>query len=73
VYDSCDVDIVHGWQSPAEAGEPGHYRTHAGERIDHPSAYSKKGWSNMLYYASERRVEVGVHWLAAWRRAGGAL
>jgi len=29
----------------------------------HPSAYSRHGWSNMVYVGSTRRVEVGELWL----------
>jgi hypothetical protein len=33
--------------------------------IFHPNAYARKGWSNMVYCPSTRRVEVGADWLRA--------
>jgi hypothetical protein len=48
--------------SPRLEGEVSHYRTRGGRRIDHPSAYAKKGRSNMVYHASTRHVTVGDRW-----------
>jgi hypothetical protein len=49
---------------PAAAGDSWHFETRGGRRINHPSAYSKLGWSNMVYCCSDRRVEVDADWLA---------
>jgi len=40
-------------------GEPWHYETKGGRRIWHPSAYHKKGFSNMVYCSSTRQLECG--------------
>lgn len=52
-------------QSPQCSGEEWHYETMGGTWIYHPSAYAKRGWSNMRYVSSSIRVEVGEGWLAA--------
>ena len=49
--------------APREVGESFHYETRGGRRISHPSAYSKRGWSNMVYCHSTRRVIVGSDWI----------
>lgn len=59
------VEIVEGNSEPTEKGRSWHYETKGGTYIAHPSAYSKFGWSNMVYVGSTRRVEVGYGWLAA--------
>lgn len=59
-YPIVDVD---GFDAPAVAGESWHYETKGGRRIHHPSAYSKNGWSNMVYIGSTKRIEVGRGWL----------
>jgi hypothetical protein len=42
------------------------FRTRGGSVIHHPSAYSKRGWSNMVYHsASWYTVTCGLGWLAA--------
>ena len=50
--------------APHSIGESWHYETRTGMRIHHPSAYAKRGWSNMIYCASSRRVIVGELWAA---------
>lgn len=60
---STRVDIILGDTSPKVVGEGYHYETMGGTRIHHPSAYSKKGWSNMRYVSSSVRVEVGAKWM----------
>jgi hypothetical protein len=59
------VVAVEGDVVPTEKGHGFFYETRGGTRIDHPSAYSKHGWSNMVYRSSTRRVEVGRGWLVA--------
>lgn len=54
--------------APRTVGESYHYQTRSGTRISHPSAYSKRGWSSMVYVASTRRVIVGEQWVS-----GGAV
>jgi len=67
-HDSCPVRVTHGFSAPREAGESYHWTTPSGlTRVWYPGAY---GWPTM-YHASTRRIEVGIHWLAAWRRSGG--
>jgi hypothetical protein len=60
---SIPVKIIPGSQvAPQLIGESWHYCTRGGSRIWHPSAYSKRGWGNMIYVRSTRRVEVGADW-----------
>jgi hypothetical protein len=59
------VEVVDGASGPRECGHSWHYETRGGTRIDHPSAYARTGWSNMVYCHSTRRVEVGREWLVA--------
>jgi hypothetical protein len=49
---------------PRWAGESFHYETRGGQRIYYPSAYSKRGWSNMIYCYSTLHIEVGANWKA---------
>lgn len=59
------IQIVPGVAvAPRTVGESYHYETKAGIRIWHPSAYSKRGWSSMVYCASTRRVIVGEQWVS---------
>jgi hypothetical protein len=57
------VVVVDGSAGPKVRGRGFQYETKGGTVIDHPSAYSKFGWSNMVYCHSTRRVEVGREWL----------
>lgn len=50
-------------QSPTFEGDVCHYTNRSGERIHHPAAYAKKGFSSIVYVCSTRRVEVGSEWL----------
>jgi len=59
------VKVVAGSSEPLECGRSWHYETKGGSYIRHPSAYSKFGWSNMVYCSSTRRIEVGHDWLVA--------
>ena len=49
--------------APRTVGESWHYCTRTGLRIHYPGAYSRRGWSSMVYIASTRRVEVGELWI----------
>lgn len=62
---SCPVRIVLGDRAPRLVGESYHWETAGGTRINHPAAYSKKGWSNCFYIASTLRVIVGIGWLVS--------
>lgn len=57
------VGVVTGEASPKVTGTSFHYKTRGGRRIYHPSAYAKRGWSNMVYCPSTLSVEVGQDWL----------
>lgn len=65
---NCRIEVVDGAAAPTLAGQGWHWQTKGGRRINYPSAYSKKGYSNMVYVASTRRVVVGREWLAAAAR-----
>jgi len=42
-----------------------HYATKTGKVIRHPSAYSKKGWSSMVYRSAQYfTLTVGLRWIA---------
>lgn len=64
-YDHPPVVVRPGCATPTLAGERWHYETRSGIWIDNPHAYSRVGWSSMIYRPSSRRVEVGVEWLRA--------
>jgi hypothetical protein len=61
------VYVVDGSAAPVLTGEGYHYETRGGSRVYHPSAYAKRGWSNLVYCSSTISVEVGREWLAAKR------
>lgn len=46
---------------PELTGERGGFFTRGGSRISHPSAYSRKGFSNMVYHCSTRMILVPVN------------
>jgi len=56
------VVIKNSDAEPRLLGESWHYRTRGGRYIYHPSAYSRIGWSNMVYCSSTLRIEVGENW-----------
>lgn len=58
------VRVVDGASAPALVGESYHWTNRSGERVRHPSAYSRRGWSSLCYCYSTLRVEVGADWLA---------
>lgn len=70
-YDHCPVVVVDGGSEPHIVGNSWRYETLGGQPILYPSAYSAKGWSNMRYVPSDRRVEVGSEWLEKWRNENG--
>jgi hypothetical protein len=53
-----------GALAPRLLGKRGGHFTRGGSRISHPSAYGRKGWSNMVYHCSTQRIVVGERWLA---------
>jgi hypothetical protein len=57
--------LIGGSLSPHVTGSRGGHFTRGGSRIYHPSAYSRRGWSNMVYRCDTRRIYVGQRWLAA--------
>jgi hypothetical protein len=58
--DRCPVIVTRGSKPPRLLGESFYHETKGGTRIAHPSAYSKRGWSNMTYVASTLCVKVGL-------------
>jgi hypothetical protein len=60
---SLPVRVVEGSVKPRHAGESWGYTTRTGIPISHPSAYSRVGWSSMIYQPSTRRVEVGAEYV----------
>lgn len=54
------IKVKPGRNRAKVVGEGWHYKTKGGRRIAHPSAYSKSGWSNMVYYPSTKQVTVGM-------------
>lgn len=44
--------------APVLIGSEGGHFTKGGDRISYPGAYSKKGFSNMVYRASTRKIIV---------------
>lgn len=57
------VISINGAQEPELRGYRGGWFTHGGEKIDHPRAYSKVGFSNMIYLHDTRRIIVGSDWI----------
>lgn len=55
---NCPVVVVAGITAPRIAGESWHYRTRGGTLVHYPSAYARRGWSNLVYHASTLRVEI---------------
>jgi hypothetical protein len=58
------VTVEQGDSPPRWEGEGSYYETRTGIRIHHPSAYSKVGWSSMVYCCSTLTIVVGSRWLA---------
>lgn len=47
---------------PEFKGHSSGYETRTGIPIRHPSAYSKVGWSSMVYRHSTCHIQVGEYW-----------
>lgn len=61
-----DIDWIDGFQEPKVVYEATsyHYETMGGRIIRYPSAYKKKGWSNIRYVAATRgKIRVGKGWV----------
>jgi len=56
------INIVAGDSRPHYTGEGFGFYTRGGTYIQHPSSYSKSGWSNMVYHSSTLTIEVGEDW-----------
>lgn len=56
---NLSVEVIDGNEAPHLAGDSWHYQTKGGGYIRYPSAYSKLGWSNMVYVNSTKHIEVG--------------
>jgi len=56
------IKLIPGDSPPVLRGRSFHYETRGGRKIYHPSAYSKRGWSNMRYVPSTICIEVGENW-----------
>ncbi len=52
-----------GFAEPYVTGESYGYVTRGGRKIWHPSAYKKRGWSNMVYSPSTLAITVGKGWV----------
>lgn len=63
LHDNVRVEMIPGDDTPHITGNVPQYYTRGGRRIHHPSAYSRFGWSNMVYRGSTRAVQVGASWL----------
>ena len=63
-YTGVPVYVIPGSvQQPVLSGNKGGWYTSGGTPIVYPSAYSKKGWSNMVYKNSTRSISVGEEYL----------
>ena len=58
------VIVIPGNDKPELTGESGGWFTRGGTPISHPSAYSRRGWSNMVYQRSTERIFVGSEWIS---------
>lgn len=58
-HSNCPIKWVDGDEAPAMYGRSWHYTTLTGIPIHHPSAYSRRGWSSMVYHCSTMHVRVG--------------
>jgi len=55
--------ILEGDFQPFVVGQYGGWYTKGGRQIHYPSAYSQKGWSNMVYRCQTRTILVGDKWI----------
>lgn len=51
---------ISGDSGPTITGQRGGHFTKGGDRIAHPSAYCRRGWSNMVYCCDSRVITVGT-------------
>lgn len=56
--------ISESTDAPVVCGTKWHYTTKGGKPIMYPSAYMRRGSSNMVYHPSTLRVEVGEWWIS---------
>ena len=64
-HNHVPVKVIRGGHlRPTKLGRRGGHFTRGGSPIMHPSAYSKRGWSNMIYRCSTQRIYVGELYLA---------
>jgi len=59
-YHCVPIVRVTGDSAPVVTGSRGGHFTLGGTRIAHPSAYSRRGWSNMVYRSDTRVITVGT-------------
>ena len=57
------IVVTDGDAVPRRSGLAGHYTNKSGDFISHPSAYSRRGWSSMVYHPCTRMITVGQGWL----------
>ena len=62
-HGAVPVILTDGDYAPTVSGTRGGFYTRGGTPIAHPSAYAKKGFSNMVYHTSTRQIHVGAMWL----------
>ena len=61
---NIQIEVIPGIAlAPRTVGESYYWETKGGRRIWHHSAYAKRGWSNIVYVHSTRRVIVGQDWI----------
>jgi hypothetical protein len=61
----CKDDRVYSTPEISGKRSGWHYTTKTGKPIRHPSAYSKKGWSSMVYHSAQYfTLTVGLRWIA---------
>jgi hypothetical protein len=56
------VIVQPGNTPPTMTGKPGGHFTKGGARVYHPGAYSRRGWSNLVYRCSSQVIHVGADW-----------
>jgi hypothetical protein len=58
VSSAVPVIVSNKVDRPAIFGSSGGWYTRGGNAVAYPSAYSKKGWSNLVYSASTKHILV---------------
>jgi len=59
-YHCVPIVRIAGDSAPVVTGSRGGYFTLGGTRINYPSAYSRRGFSNMVYRSDTRVITVGT-------------